>query len=153
MTSSTLRTVLIAFAVAITVAIASFLIAGGKSTPVAEATTAGVQTTPKSTPTPEPVAPESLTDNTYLYENEAQFILAIEDYDGIDYTASEEGDIVAGGYVICSDLAAGYTPEDEALFLADEFGVSAYDGGVMVGVTVNYLCSEFTDEVDAAINA
>lgn len=58
MTSNTLRTTLIAFAVAIAVAVGAFVAFGGnESTPVASPAPAAVVTTP--TPEPEPyVAPE-----------------------------------------------------------------------------------------------
>ena len=159
MTSSTLRTILIAFAVAIAVAIGAYAIgSNGKAEPVAKADSASVQTTPTPEPTREP-APQafSLTDNASLTEGEQLFVAAIEDYDGIDYTAAEEADIAAGGTQVCTDLADGYDPLDEALFIADALGVTEYEGGLVVGMATGSICPEFLDEAldsaDAAINA
>ena len=101
-------------------------------------------------------ASESLSDNRSLTEGESLFILAVEDYDGIDYRASEEREIADGGNVVCYDLAAGVDPVQEALDIAAYTGLTDYEGGVMVGMAVSTICPEFYDEAmdsaDAAIS-
>lgn len=125
------------------------------------ACSAGSAEAPKATSTPTTAAPldreaprsESLSDNASLTRGESQFLLAIEEYDGIDYAAAEEADIAEAGNIVCEDLAAGYEPLDEAQYLTDELGVSAFEGGFIVGLAANSICPEFSELVANAADA
>lgn len=96
---------------------------------------------------------ESLSDNRDLTRGESEFILAIEEYDQYDYTATEEADIAFAGDMVCSDLDSGSDPMYLAMDLAETMGVTEFEGGFVVGLAANTICPEFSELVDEAANA